>query len=665
MRKSILVKVWVAQKDLSCQLYSSEEQLQQLTEDHYQKFLPKILESICDYGKEHDGREPGEDIEDNRVFCQFRIALHYTEEINNMVLSPDFFQGNIGEGCDSDFTPIIHILQDADGLIFLQKNYTDRYKDAPRYRFIIDSSIWNYLAIDEEDFKEDVKKIISNWKEGYYYLNIAKEYADLNARLTRESYLGKKNGSSVNEGHGAEVSPFLFHSETLLRNKINTNEISNYKWRILLLDDKIDKDKEEQIYVEKNGQEVLCKKNTGQLSNDKNIDLTKAKILENRINEMAVGGCKCVLADDFKKHPEIEDYNIQIVCVETIKEALKLMRDYEFDIILLDYLLQFVDENHKRQADYGYKLLTRLKSEYEKVPVKKSLSKSIVEIKTHSDCKDVLLIEDFDIDDIMDDAFKDMPKEIKAIDLRGTNIRDLIVDRKKCPFDAIQDEIKIYLPARDFIVEGTKNVFVEKNLLKGPQEKFFFMFISAFTTAVNERLTLEGFSRDEEIWEIGEGACPTNTPELFKYCLAHLMKRRLDQTGISDLTEKNIIKTIKDIFSVQDKDNVETKIKEVRKQAYKNYHKVLGYHYDYSILRENDRGKSVLVDSFLEKQVHLGAMLEHLLQMVHLIAFGTVRQWPEIWEEYKFLTRTISDERNSLPEISKLIEDYIIALKAA
>jgi hypothetical protein len=61
----------------------------------------------------------------------------------------------------------------------------------------------------------------------------------------------------------------------------------------------------------------------------------------------------------------------------------------------------------------------------------------------------------------------------------------------------------------------------------------------------------------------------------------------------------------------------------------------------------------------------MGAMLEHLLQLVHLTAFGTVRQWPEIWEEYKFFVRTLNVDKESIREFSKHIEDYLIVLKSA
>ena len=69
----------------------------------------------------------------------------------------------------------------------------------------------------------------------------------------------------------------------------------------------------------------------------------------------------------------------------------------------------------------------------------------------------------------------------------------------------------------------------------------------------------------------------------------------------------------------------------------------------------------------MKKQVHLGTMLEHLLQLVHLTAFGTVRQWPEIWEEYQFFTRTVNDShkyKNLMGNITESIEEHIIDLKS-
>lgn len=434
---------------------------------------------------------------------------------------------------------------------------------AIRYITFLDSSIWFHYCSFERHYKEVKEKVASDQyslstilstivqseyfsrdKESLYKLAIASEYVDLNIRLLRESFLG--------DGHGDNVSPFLFHSETKSKKEQKTEKVSKYQWRFLLLDDKIDKNK-----TDSKG------KKTGILtSSDSNSLLTKADILKERINQLDIGGCECINSSNLEVLPPLNGYSVQIVCVETVEKARELMSLYEFDIILLDYLLK---------DDYGYQLLKELNG-----------------IESHS-----------------------------------------------------------------------------SSTLVGPQEKNFFMFISAFTTAVNERLTLESLLRDEKWWTIGEGACPTNTPELFKFRLLHLMDRRLEQTGIEYLSEDKILKSAHEIYMPSKTETPKQWIKSVRKRAYEKYHDILGYHYDYFILREYDRGKSVLVDSFLKDKVHMGAMLEHLLQLIHLTAFGTIRQWPEIWEEYKFFTRSINAKDEDIREFSKDIEDYIIELKSA
>ena len=66
--------------------------------------------------------------------------------------------------------------------------------------------------------------------------------------------------------------------------------------------------------------------------------------------------------------------------------------------------------------------------------------------------------------------------------------------------------------------------------------------------------------------------------------------------------------------------------------------------------------ESTLATDFVDKNNRLGGFLEHLTQLVYLTAFGTVRQWPEMWEEYQFI-RSITGER------IESIEDHIYKLK--
>jgi len=568
-KQSSLITVWVKKDDPECKLFISKDYVKILSklEDDF----PIIKGTLNIWEKR---RKPSDS-----YFYHFRLALHYEYDIETFdVHNPDvdFFQGHLGRYYSdghiesTEFSPIIHLLEKDAGIFLSDPDlYTQKHPDAPRFRYIIDSGIWNYFSSSADDFSKDVKDVVKNWKAGYYDLLIAQEYADLNARLTKASYLYERKDS---KGHGAEVSPFLFHSETLSKNRIDTQKVSKYNWRFLLLDDKIDENKENE-----KGERI------GILtSSDPNATITKTDILQERINAIEGLKCETILAskiDDYQlSNPAKGSGIIQIICVETIDQALEWMKRYEFDIILLDYLLQ--------NKNYGYELLTEIRSRY-----------------------------------------KGKGKEFTYGE--GVSIQE------------------------------------KKKIIIGPHKKLFFMFISAFTTAVNERLTSEGLSRNEDYWLIGEGACPTNTPELFKYRLTHLMERRLDQTGIQELAESSFLRTVMDIYeSNKDKLPNQKWIESVRERAYDNYHKILGFHYDYSILRKNDRDNSLLVKSFLEKHAHLGAMLEHLLQLVHLTAFGTVRQWPEIWEEYKFFARTITAEDTLLSEISDMIESYIIALKS-
>lgn len=294
-----------------------------------------------------------------------------------------------------------------------------------------------------------------------------------------------------------------------------------------------------------------------------------------------------------------DNTRVQVWCVKTIDDALALLKCYKFDIILLDYLLG----SHSLTED--------------------SIRHYAIE------------------QGLGEDSIGKMVESWR---------RDTNSSSREYGYQLLK-YLKLILESSD------------TSPFSGPGECQYFMFISAFTTAVHERLRAEGLNRSEKYWYIAEGACPTNTPELFRYYLMRAMDRRLEQTGIKDLSEYHIMEMALKIYNVS-ADTASGLISSVRRNAYKEYHNILRLHYDYRVLK-NDQGKSRLIDSFVENKVHMGAMLEHLLQLVHLTAFGTVRQWPEIWEEYKFFVRTINVDKESIRKFSKHIEDYLIVLKSA
>lgn len=198
---------------------------------------------------------------------------------------------------------------------------------------------------------------------------------------------------------------------------------------------------------------------------------------------------------------------------------------------------------------------------------------------------------------------------------------------------------------------------------KGPDNRFYFMFISAFTTAVSERLLTEGWHRSEDYWYIGEGACPINTPYLFQYRLLHIMEKRMKDMGLSKMLyvnrndfEKSYIKT--NIIDVIYDDRTS-----IRQNANNRFNEVLSVLYNYKNLLVDthnasnpfDSPESTLATDIVMKNAYIGGFLEHLTQLVYLTAFGTVRQWPEMWEEYQFLKSVVGR--------IEVIEKYIFKLK--
>ena len=213
--------------------------------------------------------------------------------------------------------------------------------------------------------------------------------------------------------------------------------------------------------------------------------------------------------------------------------------------------------------------------------------------------------------------------------------------------------------------------------------RLYCMFISAYSSAVHDRLLAEGLNQSEDYWYINLGACPTNTPQLFLYNLLKLMDKRVGDLGIAKLTPEGILNQMLKIYKNPS---------EVRKNANKYYHSILSLQYYYRGILENgnvtenpqkgnlfDTEGSVLMTDFVQKNGNLGGLVEHMSHLVHLTAFGTIRQWPEMWEEYVYFRSQFSKLRDKLKnnakaiglkddkegELYEKIEEYILELKQA
>ena len=219
----------------------------------------------------------------------------------------------------------------------------------------------------------------------------------------------------------------------------------------------------------------------------------------------------------------------------------------------------------------------------------------------------------------------------------------------------------------------------------GSNGRFFFMFTSAYSSAVSERLLAEGLNLSEEFWHISLGACPTNTPQLFFYNFIKLMEKRHHDSGVDKLSAKGIYDVVSNIFSKTKGNSIRSS---VREKANKYYQKILDLHYLYRKMLQDvqippignsifSTEGSVLITNFIINNVNLGGFLEHLTQLVHITAFGTVRQWPEMWEEYIYFktqfdlsqyekVSKLDGDENARDRFYKLCEDiesYILNLK--
>ena len=469
------------------------------------------------------------------------------------------------DGYAGTFLPIVHVASTD----ILNDDTIPTGRPDWRSRSITDSSIWNYFLSLETPgrFAIILEEIFRNYQKQYYTLDITHEFANLSARQIKEDYL--EGG-----GHANGVVPFVFHSEAKMKGNIlelidpkgsaqlkdcKNRMFNNLKWRFLLVDDKIgDPDNR-----------------TSFLTPSKSI--SKPEIVKDRLEMLGfkVELRKYTGATNVSFPVVSDDVDILLVCVKDIQAAQQLMTKQEFDIILLDYLLD---------GAYGHELLSWLE-------------------------KDI---------------------KINSEDNARYNI-------------------------------GAKSIGKVKS---GPNGRFFFMFISAFSVAVSERLRHSGLLRSRTRWHIGEGACPTNTPYLFLYLLIMLMRKRLVDSGIADILKDD---KVKDILNT-----IYNRNSKVKKEADKRFKEILVLLYKYkSILMDvsvpDDASNafesegSVLCTTFMmsEGKQRVGSLLEHAVHLVYLTAFGTVRQWPEIWEESRYVASQINDDK-----VISAIENYVYTLKS-
>ena len=354
---------------------------------------------------------------------------------------------------------------------------------------------------------------------------------------------------------------------------------------------------------------------------------------------------------------------------ETLDEAEEALRSKKYDFVLLDYLLN---------NEYGYELLDRIYSytEAERIYKESDWKKIIGALISDAPSQEFDELLRYLAQRGIQEEKKDKKCQnnniiqwLNEINEIRTELKSLIESSNK---GDKEDQGKIKKLENE-ITRIIGQILEEDKYKFGPYGRFFFLFISAYTSAVYERLLAEGLNRSEKYWHIAVGACPTNTPQLFMYNLLKLMEKRLEDSGIEKISVKSIYHIVNEIYSTKPG---------IRHRANDYYQEVLDMQYYYRKMLDdvqfpadgnifNTTG-SVLITDFIGKNVYLGGLLEHLTQLVHLTAFGTVRQWPEMWEEYiyfksQFNISLFVEEGGTEDAFYKLcadIENYIIDLKS-
>ena len=436
------------------------------------------------------------------------------------------------------------------------------------------------------------------------------------------------------------------------------------------------------LFVKKETEEISGKTEINEASTIEGVSLLGYKYVGEdlqKIKDKIDTELNNIFWTEIEKGKKINDEaTFLIEYAETLDDAEEALQTKKYDFILLDYLLN---------NEYGYELLDRIYcyreaqrifDETDREKDWNNLTNAISCDNPSGEYDELLryLSRKMNQKNNQNDKLLKIKKWIEEIDKEKSELKDL---REKISNKNNKDKKEQERIKEQQIQENLKinllNILEEDKYKFGPHERFYFMFISAYTSAVYERLLAEGLNRNEKYWYIAVGACPTNTPKLFMYNLLKLMEKQLVDSGITKMSPEEIYRVANKIYGGETVNNEWAP--KVRRNANDYYQDVLRLQYRYKkMLADVDIPRnggifntngSVLITDFIKKNVNLGGFLEHFTQMVHLTAFGTVRQWHEIWEEYIYFKSqfNISEfkDKEKFYKLCVAIEKYVIALK--
>lgn len=218
-----------------------------------------------------------------------------------------------------------------------------------RIKFL-DSSIWHRYVSTEGDFDANFRRVLSHfvgYADNWLYESLAtKATLEFHCRMLQHSFIDNYG----DHGHQEAVTPFKFHSETVMerrskkmlrsffyRKRENGGRLSDIKWTALMIDDYSNKE-----IVQVNG------------SGGRPVP-TKKQCIETVLNGAPSPGGRPPLHIHIQSTASKNDENIITGAINMLQNPTK----EPHDIILLDYLLGKSELNPKLKA-YGHEFLLEL-----------------------------------------------------------------------------------------------------------------------------------------------------------------------------------------------------------------------------------------------------------------------------------------------------------------
>ncbi|MCL2876558.1 MAG: hypothetical protein FWF12_09800, partial [Betaproteobacteria bacterium] len=244
------------------------------------------------------------------------------------------------------------------------------------------------------------------------------------------------------------------------------------------------------------------------------------------------------------------------------------------------------------------------------------------------------------------------------------------------------------LETSDELLTELKDVVPDFKEAYGPFNQLWLSNISAFAYAIDGKMTAKGLAYVRpERWRMDKGACPINTPELFRHNLIQFMLNQVRHlsffSDVEWLKRSNAPRMLADLLTTI----YRPEKGKVRESAKTNFHALLHFKKEYDVLRKDieyglvkdadsrippeklatNPYKSEIVYSLFPDIAHYDdAFWDHLIHLVYYTAYGSPQQWLSMLVNFKEMKERLwqaaGDNKEGVDALLRAIEGYIITM---